>query len=139
MMDDAAILGLADGGAHCGAICDASIPTYVLTHWVKGRSRGPRLSLEDGVRRLTSQPADVYGLSDRGRIEVGKRADFNVIDLDNLQLMAPHAVHDLPAGGMRLLQDAKGYDATVVAGVVTRRNGADTGARPGRLVTNGAV
>ena len=81
----------------------------------------------------------MYGLVDRGRIEVGKRADFNVIDLYNLQLMAPHAVYDLPAGGMRLLQDARGYDATVVAGVVTRRHGSDTGARPGRLVTNSAA
>ena len=135
MMDDAAVVGLADGGAHCGAICDASIPTYVLTHWVKGRSRGARLTLEDGVRRLTSQPADVYGLSDRGRLEEGKRADINVIDLENLRLLAPHAVHDLPAGGLRLLQDAVGYDATIVAGRVTRRNGRDTGERPGRLVT----
>ena len=134
MMDDAAILGLADGGAHCGAICDASIPTYVLTHWVKGRTRGPRLGLEDGVRRLTSQPADVYGMSDRGRLLPGKRADINVIDLESLRLLAPHAVYDLPAGGMRLLQDAVGYDATVVAGVVTRRHGRDTGERPGRLV-----
>ena len=135
MMDDAAVVGLADGGAHCGAICDASIPTYLLTHWVKGRSRGARLTLEDGVRRLTSQPADVYGLSDRGRLEEGKRADINVIDLENLRLLAPHAVHDLPAGGLRLLQDAVGYDATIVAGRVTRRNGRDTGERPGRLVT----
>jgi N-acyl-D-aspartate/D-glutamate deacylase len=135
MMDDAAVVGLADGGAHCGAICDASIPTYMLTHWVKGRTRGARLTLEDGVRRLTSQPADVYGLSDRGRLEEGKRADINVIDLENLRLLAPHAVHDLPAGGLRLLQDAEGYDATIVAGRVTRRNGADTGERPGRLVT----
>ncbi len=137
MLDDAALIGLADGGAHCGAICDASIPTYVLTHWVKGRTRGPRLALEDGVRRLTSQPASVYGLSDRGRLEEGLRADINVIDLENLRLLAPHAVRDLPAGGLRLLQDAVGYDATIVAGEVTRRNGADTGARPGRLVTNG--
>lgn len=135
MMDDAAVVGLADGGAHCGAICDASIPTYMLTHWVKGRTRGARLPLEDGVRRLTSQPADVYGLSDRGRLEEGKRADINVIDLENLRLLAPHAVHDLPAGGLRLLQDAVGYDATIVAGRVTRRNGTDTGERPGRLVT----
>ena len=139
MMDDEAILGLADGGAHCGAICDASIPTYVLTHWVRSRSRGPRLTLEDGVRRLTSQPADVYGMSDRGRLQVGKRADINVIDLENLRLKAPHAVYDLPAGGMRMLQDAVGYDATVVAGVVTRRNGEDTGERPGRLVLHGAA
>ena len=139
MMDDEAILGLADGGAHCGAICDASIPTYVLTHWVKGRTRGPRLALEDGVRRLTSQPADVYGMTDRGRLLPGLRADINVIDLDSLRLLAPHAVYDLPAGGMRLLQNAVGYDATIVAGVVTRRNGRDTGERPGRLLLHGAA
>ena len=138
MMDDAAVVGLADGGAHCGAICDASIPTYVLSHWVKGRTRGPRLGLEDAVRRLTSQPAALYGLSDRGTLEPGKRADINVIDLGSLRLLAPHAVHDLPAGGVRLLQDAVGYDATVVSGVVTRRHGRDTGERPGRLVLNGS-
>lgn len=139
MMDDAAILALADGGAHCGAICDASIPTYVLTHWVKGRTRGPRLGLEDGVRRLTSQPADVYGMNDRGRLAPGLRADINVINLESLRLLAPHAVYDLPAGGMRLLQDAVGYDATIVSGTVTRRHGRDTGARPGRLVLHGAA
>jgi N-acyl-D-aspartate/D-glutamate deacylase len=138
MKDDAAVVGLADGGAHCGAICDASIPTYMLSHWVKGRTRGERLGLEDAVRRLTSQPASLYGLSDRGTLEPGKRADLNVIDLGELRLLAPHAVHDLPAGGVRLLQDAVGYDATVVRGVITRRNGADTGERPGRLVLNGA-
>ena len=138
MKDDAAVVGLADGGAHCGAICDASIPTYMLSHWVKGRSRGERLGLEDAVRRLTSQPAALYGLDDRGTVAVGKRADLNVIDLGELRLLAPHAVHDLPAGGVRLLQDAVGYDATVVRGVITRRNGADTGERPGRLVLNGA-
>ena len=136
IQDPDAILGLADGGAHCGAICDASIPTYVLTHWVRGRTRGPRIALEEAVRRLTSQTSDLYGLADRGRIAEGLRADLNVIDLDHLRLHAPRAVHDLPAGGIRLLQDASGYRATIVAGEVTRRDGADTGARPGRLLTN---
>ena len=136
IQDPDAIIGLADGGAHCGAICDASIPTYVLTHWVRGRTRGPRVALEDAVRRLTSQTADLYGLADRGRIAEGLRADLNVIDVDRLRLHAPRAVHDLPAGGVRLLQDATGYRATVVAGEVTRRDGVDTGARPGRLLTN---
>ena len=134
MQDPVAIVGLADGGAHCGAICDASIPTYVLTHWVRDRTRGPRVDLADAVRRLTSQPADLYGLADRGRIVEGLRADINVIDLDNLRLNAPRAVKDLPAGGTRLLQDASGYRATVVHGEVTRRDGADTGLRPGRLL-----
>lgn len=138
MMDGEAVIGLADGGAHCGAICDASIPTYVLSHWVKSRSRGPRLGLEDAVRRLTDQPARLYGLDDRGSVAPGKRADLNVINFDELRLQAPYAVHDLPAGGVRLLQDAVGYDATVVRGEVTRRHGRDTGARPGRLVLNGS-
>jgi N-acyl-D-aspartate/D-glutamate deacylase len=136
MQDPTAILGLADGGAHCGAICDASMPTYVLTHWVRDRTRGPRLTLEDAVRRLTSQPADLYGLGDRGRVATGRRADLNVIDFDRLTLHAPHAVTDLPAGGTRLLQDASGYRATIVNGEVTRRDDADTGARPGRLLRN---
>ena len=136
IQDPDAILGLADGGAHCGAICDASIPTYVLTHWVRGRTRGPRITLEEAVRRLTSQTADLYGLGDRGRITQGLRADLNVIELEELRLHAPRAVHDLPAGGVRLLQDATGYRATIVAGEVTRRHGVDTGARPGRLLTN---
>jgi len=92
--------------------------------------------LEDAVRRLTSQPADLYGLDDRGRIAEGLRADLNVIDLPGLQLGEPRAAADLPAGGTRLLQDAVGYRATVVAGEVTRRDGVDTGARPGRLLRN---
>jgi len=136
MQDRAALLGLADGGAHCGAICDASIPTYMLTHWVRDRTRGPRLTLVDAVRRLTSQPADLYGLTDRGRVAVGLRADLNVIDFDHLRLHAPGAVRDLPAGGTRLLQTASGYRATLVNGEITRRHGVDTGARPGRLLRN---
>jgi N-acyl-D-aspartate/D-glutamate deacylase len=135
--DPEAIVGLNDGGAHVMTICDASIPTYMLTHWVRDRTRGPRLELNDVVRRLTSQPADLYGLADRGRVQVGLRADLNVIDTANLQLELPRAVADLPAGGTRLQQGAVGYDATVVAGQVTRRHGLDTGARPGRLLRRG--
>jgi N-acyl-D-aspartate/D-glutamate deacylase len=138
MQDPTAILGLADGGAHCGTICDASMPTYVLTHWVRDRSRGPRLPVEDAIRRLTSQPADLYGLTDRGRLAEGLRADLNVIDPIALTLHAPRAVSDLPAGGTRILQDASGYRATIVKGEVTRRDGVDTGARPGRLLRNSA-
>ena len=134
LLDPDAILGLDDGGAHCGAICDASIPTFMLTHWTRDRTRGPQLELSDVVRRLTSQPADLYGFGDRGRLAVGLRADLNVIDHANLRLHAPRAAHDLPAGGVRLLQDASGYRATVVRGQVTRRDGRDTGARPGRLL-----
>ncbi|MFI5053411.1 MAG: amidohydrolase family protein, partial [Acidimicrobiia bacterium] len=136
LLDPDAVVGLNDGGAHCAYICDASIPTYMLTHWARDRSRGPRLALAESVRRLTSQPAELYGLSDRGRIASGLRADLNVIDLDRLCLSAPRAVSDLPAGGTRLLQSAVGYDATIVAGTVTRRLGVDTGARPGRLLRN---
>jgi N-acyl-D-aspartate/D-glutamate deacylase len=128
------ILGLSDGGAHCGLICDASMPTYLLTHWVRDRSRGERIPLELAVALQTSHTAQAYGLTDRGTIAVGKRADLNVIDLDGLRLHAPRMVHDLPAGGRRLVQHVDGYGYTVVAGEVTFENGEPTGARPGRLV-----
>jgi N-acyl-D-aspartate/D-glutamate deacylase len=132
--DRDAVVALNDGGAHSATICDASIPTYMLTHWVRDRQRGPRLELADVVRRLTSHPADLYGLTDRGRLTVGLRADLNILDTDGMKLDMPVAVNDLPAGGTRLLQGASGYDATIVAGQVTRRFGVDTGARPGRLL-----
>jgi N-acyl-D-aspartate/D-glutamate deacylase len=128
------LLGLADGGAHCNLICDTSTPTYMLTHWVRDRSRGPRLELEHVIRKLTSESADVYGLSDRGTLTVGKRADLNIIDLDALDLPSPYLVNDLPGGGSRLMQDATGYAATIVAGKITRRDDRDTGERPGRLI-----
>lgn len=128
------VIGLSDGGAHVRFICDASLPTYLLTHWTRDRVRGDRLSLESVVRKQSALTAEVVGLADRGTIEVGKRADINVIDLDHLVLHPPRPCDDLPAGGRRILQDASGYVATVVNGVVTRRNDADTGARPGRLV-----
>jgi N-acyl-D-aspartate/D-glutamate deacylase len=130
----AAINGLSDGGAHVRMICDASIPTYLLTHWARDRERGPKLSIEEAVRIQTTATAEVIGLSDRGQVAEGMRADINVIDFENLRLNAPHAENDLPAGGRRLLQSADGYVATIVNGAVTRRNGVDTGARPGRLV-----
>lgn len=129
-----AINGLGDGGAHVRMICDASIPTYLLTHWARDRSRGARLTVEEAVRLQTSATAEVLGLSDRGVVAVGRRADLNVIDFENLRITPPRAVDDLPAGGRRILQGATGYDATIVDGVVTRRNGVDTGERPGRLV-----
>jgi N-acyl-D-aspartate/D-glutamate deacylase len=109
----------------------------MLTHWGRDRNRGPRLDLPEIVRRLTSQPAALYGLSDRGRIEPGLRADLNVIDFERLRLGVPVATRDLPAGGVRMLQAAVGYVLTAVAGTVTRRNGEDTGARPGRLLRHG--
>ena len=128
------IIGLSDAGAHVRFICDASAPTYLLTHWVRDRSRGPRLPIETVVQKQTSGTAAAVGLTDRGTIETGKKADLNVIDLDHLALAPPRSVADLPAGGRRILQDASGYVATIVSGVVTRRNDRDTGARPGRLV-----
>jgi N-acyl-D-aspartate/D-glutamate deacylase len=127
-------LGLADGGAHCGLICDASMTTYLLTHWVRDRTRGPRLSLEQAVQLQTARTASTYGLADRGTLEPGKRADLNLIDLDRLQLHVPEMTFDLPAGGRRLVQHVDGYKATVCAGQVTFADGEPTGARPGRLV-----
>ncbi|WP_235618669.1 N-acyl-D-amino-acid deacylase family protein [Embleya scabrispora] len=130
----ASVFGLADGGAHCSMICDASQPTFLLTHWARDRTRGERLPLEFLVRKQTMDTAALYGLTDRGVIAEGKRADLNVIDPDTLTLHRPRMVHDLPAGGGRMLQQATGYIATIVAGQITRRNGQDTGARPGRLI-----
>jgi N-acyl-D-amino-acid deacylase len=134
MTHPAAISGLSDGGAHCGLICDASYPTFLLTHWARDRHRGPKFSLEYVVRKQTLDTATLFGLSDRGVIKVGKKADLNVIDMDALALELPSMVYDLPAGGRRLIQGAGGYDATVVSGAVTRRHGVDTGARPGQLI-----
>ena len=130
----AAVLGLADGGAHANFICDASTPTWMLTHWARDRSRGPRLPLEHVVKKMTADTAALFDLDDRGVIAVGKRADVNVIDFDRLRLREPRLVADLPAGGTRLLQAAEGYRATVVRGEVTRKADQFTGARPGRLV-----
>ncbi|OQZ98234.1 N-acyl-D-amino-acid deacylase family protein [Mycolicibacter algericus] len=130
----AGVLGLSDGGAHCGMICDASYPTYLLTHWARDRHRGDKLPLEYVVRKQCRDTAQLFGLTDRGVIELGKKADINVIDMAALTLHPARMAYDLPAGGRRLLQGASGYDATIVNGTVTRRNGTDTGARPGRLV-----
>ncbi len=128
-----ALLGLSDGGAHVGTICDASFPAYMLTHWTRDRDRG-RIPLERAVQMLTADAADYLGLEDRGRLAVGQRADINVIDHANLSLNAPHMVQDLPAGGQRLLQGASGFVATLVAGEQVIDRDALTGARPGRLV-----
>jgi N-acyl-D-aspartate/D-glutamate deacylase len=134
MRHPGAVLSLADGGAHCGLICDASAPTFQLTHWVKNRARGPRLGLEEAVHMQTGRPAAVWGFTDRGEIRPGKRADLSVIDLDRLDLLPPRWAADLPAGGRRLLQDAVGYDMTMVAGRITWQDGEPTGELPGRLV-----
>jgi N-acyl-D-aspartate/D-glutamate deacylase len=128
-----AALGLSDGGAHCGQICDASTPTYMLTHWVRDRD-GERVPLEFAVKRQTRDTAELYGLLDRGLIAEGLRADLNVIDFDALRLHMPEMVADLPGGGRRFVQRADGYEATIVAGEVVWRNGEPTGLLPGRLV-----
>ena len=132
--DPNAVLGLADGGAHCGLICDASSYTTVLSQLVRDRSRGERLRLETAVRSMTGGPAALYGLTDRGVVAAGRKADLNVIDFDRLGVRLPEIRFDLPAGARRIVQRADGYVATVVAGEVTQREGADTGARPGRVV-----
>ena len=134
LMSDAALPGLSDGGAHVGMICDGSFPTTMLTHWTRDRSRGERLALEYVVRKQSRETAEWIGLNDRGLIAPGYRADINIIDYDNLQLHAPTIQHDLPTGGRRLMQRASGYAATLVAGDITYRDGAPTGAKPGRLV-----
>jgi len=128
------ILSLSDGGAHCGVICDASFPTYMLSYWARDRERGARVPLEQVVRMQTHDTAKLYGLNDRGVIAPGMKADVNVIDLANLKILAPEMVFDLPAEGRRLVQRAEGYRATVVSGVVTFENGEATGEMPGKLV-----
>jgi N-acyl-D-aspartate/D-glutamate deacylase len=127
------VMALGDGGAHYGLICDASYPTHALTYWTRDR-KGERWPLGWAVQQLSDVPARAVGLLDRGRLAAGARADINVIDLDRLSVAAPHPVHNLPGGGRRLEQKARGYRATVVAGQVTYRDGAFTGALPGRLV-----
>jgi len=129
-----AAMGLADGGAHCGTICDASMPTFMLTHWTRDRTRGELLPLEWVVKKQTHDTARLYGLGDRGTLEEGMVADVNLIDYDRLQVGSPTVVDDLPAGGRRLIQRATGYVATVKSGAVTFEEGEDTGARPGRLL-----
>jgi N-acyl-D-amino-acid deacylase len=134
LLDPTTALGLSDGGAHCGAICDASMPTYMLTHWARDRRRGERLPIEFAVKRQTSDTAKFYGMRDRGMLTPGMKGDVNVIDFDRLTLHAPHMVFDLPAGGRRLIQDVEGYKYTVQTGEVTFENGEPTGALPGKLV-----
>ncbi|MDG2048691.1 MAG: amidohydrolase family protein, partial [Myxococcota bacterium] len=137
MLHPSSILGLSDGGAHCGLICDASMPSYLLKHWVRDRQRGDRIPLEQVIQMQTRNTAELYGFRDRGTLEVGKKADCNIIDLDRLHLHVPEMIHDLPAGGRRLTQRVEGYRYTVCSGVVTWRDGEPTGAFPGKLVRGG--
>jgi N-acyl-D-aspartate/D-glutamate deacylase len=131
------IFGLSDGGAHCGVIADAGMPTFILTHWGRDRTKGERFPIEFLVRKLTRDTAMAYGLSDRGELKPGMLADINVIDFDQLRLYRPEAVYDLPAGGRRLVQRADGYRYTVKSGQVTFEDGVSTGALPGSLVRGG--
>ena len=130
------VLGLADGGAHVGTICDASYSTYALMHWARDRKEG-RLAVVDVVRRMTGATAALAGLTDRGTIAPGLRADLNLIDFARLALAPPEVRYDMPAGGRRLVQRASGYCATLVNGEVVYRDGQPTGALPGRLVRVG--
>lgn len=130
----ATVLGLGDGGAHLGYLCDASLPTFMLTHWARDRRSGGRLSLPEAVRAMTSETARAVGLHDRGIVAPGFKADLNLIDFDRLSLQPPHVVYDLPEGGRRVIQEATGYVATIVSGQAVYRDGKATGALPGRLV-----
>jgi N-acyl-D-aspartate/D-glutamate deacylase len=128
------LFGLSDGGAHCGVIADAGMPTFIMTHWGRDRTKGDKMTLEFIVQSLTSKTAEAFGMFDRGRLRQGWMADLNIIDFDNMRLFRPEAIFDLPAGGRRLVQRAAGYDATIKAGEVIFRQGEHTGALPGKLV-----
>ena len=135
------VFGLGDGGAHCGAICDASMTTWGLTHWARDRKKqkgSEGLPLEWVIKKQTKDTAELFGITDRGVITEGKKADINIIDFDELSLQPPELVSDLPAGGTRYIQKAKGYDYTLVNGVITREKDQDTGQRPGRLLRSGS-
>ena len=135
LMDNPTVIAAgSDAGAHCGAICDAAMPTFMLSHWTRDRTSGPKLTIEHAVEKQTRATAALYDLNDRGVLAPGMKADVNIIDYDNLRSSRPNMVADLPAGGIRLLQTATGYRATIVSGVVTFENGIATGALPGRLL-----
>jgi N-acyl-D-amino-acid deacylase len=137
--DPACLLGLSDGGAHCTSIVDSGVPTYMLTHWSRDRSRGRKLPVEMLIKRQTGETADFFGLSDRGRLTPGLRADINIIDYDRLQVQKPELVHDMPANGRRFVQKVDGYEATFVAGAQIYERGVHTGALPGKLVRDGRL
>jgi N-acyl-D-aspartate/D-glutamate deacylase len=134
LIHPATVLGLGDGGAHCGVLCDASLPTFMLTHWARDRHRGEKLPIEQVVHLQTRRTAQLYGLNDRGLLAPGYVADLNVIDHEGLTLEAPELVYDLPASGQRMIQRARGYIATVKSGTVVREHDAGTGELPGRLL-----
>ncbi len=128
------MMGLSDGGAHCGVIADAGMPTFILTHWGRDRTRGDKMEVEAIVQSLTSDTANAYGMFDRGLLQEGKIADINIIDFERLRLFRPEAIFDLPTGGRRLVQRVEGYEATIKSGTVIFKSGDHTGALPGRLI-----
>lgn len=132
------LIGLGDGGAHVGVMCDATDMAHTISYWTRDRTRGPKHELEDMVHRLTAANAEAIGLTDRGRIAPGLRADINIVNYDELQLQSPKIQYDLPAGGKRLVQRSKGFDATLLAGEPIWRDGMATGALPGRLLRSGS-
>ena len=134
ILNPQAVLGLGDGGAHCGVICDASLPTFMLAHWARDRHRGPTLPLEWVIKRMTADTAKLYGLLDRGYLKPGYKADVNLFDAANVQLRRPEMAHDLPSGARRLIQKSDGYIATLVSGQIVMDQGRPTEARPGSLI-----
>ena len=137
--DPNSVFGLSDGGAHCGVLVDASVPTYMMSYFARDRERGPTISLPQVVHKMSQDTAKTYGLDDRGVIASGYRADINIIDFKALKLRLPEMVYDLPGEGKRLIQKAEGYKYTMCAGVVTFKDGHHTGALPGKLIRGGAV
>lgn len=138
MRDQSTVIALGDGGAHYGVVCDASYPTFVLSHWTRDR-HGSKIGVVEAIKALAYDPAVALGFTDRGKLAVGYKADINIIDYDKLKLHIPKMVQDLPGDGRRLTQLADGYVATLVSGVPIQRNGVHTGALPGRLVRSGAI
>ena len=134
ILDENTVIGLGDGGAHVGIICDASFPTTLLAHWGRDRHRGERIDLSYLIKKQTLDTATAVGLGDRGVLAAGKKADINIIDFDRLRACTPEIVHDLPAGGGRFQQRSEGYLATLVSGAVTYEQGVATGQLPGRLI-----
>lgn len=134
LIDPECILSLSDAGAHCGLICDAGLPTYLLSYWVRDRKRGPGLPLELAVKRQTRDTAQLYGLEDRGILAPGMKADLNLIDFDNLRLHMPEMVFDFPADGRRFVQRVDGYKYTIASGAVIFEDGQPTGALPGAII-----
>ena len=139
MTHPAALLGLGDAGAHCGYICDASYPTYLIQHWARERTRGDKLPIEFLVHAQTQRNARALGMFDRGALVPGMKADINLIDFDRLDLSTPKVINDLPAGGRRLVQTAQGYVSTLVSGQVVMQEGKPTGVLPGKLVRGGEL